>query len=235
MPKRTLIASEGVGFFEAANWIAYDNFIDPGPNLSEAGVGIGEVENPELYLSLLDQHSEKFDKACDDLHSALREGVVEGTGFIRDGSELGGYSKERVSIPRQFWLRGLFSPKEGVAKSGELEYAGLAFDPKKVGEVWPVSAEEASANAIPRPSRPKSGRKPVHDSIEFLALCAWAAQDGLPEKASDFRRSMEILLSVVWGEDGVPGETWLKGWIGIIYSQQKNYQHASLKLSRRSN
>ena len=35
---------------------------------------------------------------------------------------------------------------------------------------------------------------------------------------------MLILLAVVWGEDKVPGETWLKEKIGHIYKHREKHE-----------
>jgi hypothetical protein len=71
----------------------------------------------------------------------------------------------------------------------------------------------------------KRGPKERYRENEFYALCALeAALNDLPETQAKMVNQMAQLLGVIWGEGMVPGDTWLKEKVSLIYKLKEKYE-----------
>lgn len=105
-------------------------------------------------------------------------------------------------------------------------------------ELWPHAFQDLPLTLPERASRPahgpevgsasptsKAGRKPEYDETEFFLLCAWEADaNHVPEVQAEMRRRMQELLSVIWGEQNVPNDTWMKERLKRLYSVREKYE-----------
>ena len=98
--------------------------------------------------------------------------------------------------------------------------AGWPMDVAQEGED-PASYKED----LPKQPGGKRGRKERYPENEFYALCALeTALNDLPETRAKMVNQMALLLGVIWGEDMVPGDTWLKEKVSLIYKLKEKYE-----------
>jgi hypothetical protein len=245
---RDKLASPVVTLSEALDWIAFDSFDGPGETPAEAAAAIfGYIDNVEEIAIAQYTRGQSIELAMDDLFAALRDGEVGAVGRLATLTARGaggshgpskwksrGYAwdaPERTPIPREFWWRQGVQWGEGVAKSIDCEYADIVLERQKVLEVWPLPNDAETINAVTSEStvdggeQARPGRRRIYREVEFLALCVCEANtNGLPGTQAEFVKSMEELLSVVWGENRTPSETWLKEKVRPIYDQRARYE-----------
>ncbi len=120
---------------------------------------------------------------------------------------------------------------QSCARSQDGEYADIILSREDVLAVWPMDAAqegeypESEKEDLAKQPGKKRGRKERYPENEFYALCALeTASNDLPETQAELVDRMAQLLGVIWGEDKVPGETWLKAKIGLIYKLRKEYE-----------
>ena len=235
-------AIKNVTLYETLNWIAFDNIAGPDPHPEEIRGQIGglidDLEGLELELWNREQDREE---AEEDLFAALIDGDIGARGRFsktntRSSSpvdwmnqEYVGHADTRTEIPADFWRREGIDWKSSNVKSTSSEYVDIVLSCDDVFACWPLedsNGDTPSQDPIPSKKGEKRGRKKQYNDREFLALSVWDAHaDSLPEKQSEFVEKMALLLAIVWGEDRVPGETWLKAQVSYIYSLKAKHEH----------
>ena len=226
-------------------WIAFDNTEGAAPHPEELRLQItGNVENLE---SLEYEHfvrKQDLEEAEIDLFAALRDGDIQSQGRFSDQylqrvddwtkRSYDGHSETRSVIPAEFWWRDGIDWGANRAKSPHGEFADIILISENVISLWNLdeSIDEEEVEASDEDPAVESGNKrgPKYrfSRDEFYALCVWeaATNDIFDKSQAEFVKQMEELLAVVWGEDKVPGSTWLKEMISPIYKCRKKYESA---------
>ena len=139
--------------------------------------------------------------------------------------------KPLVSIPPSFWQLDRVGWDEGWAGSNSeptpkkiVAYTDVVLKTATIQDLWPRTPLISSAS---RASTARGGRKAIYDQSQFYGLLVWEANtNGLPEIQSELVGRMAELLAVAWGEDRVPGETWLKARVSELFRLRRSYETA---------
>ncbi len=244
--RREIIAKKNVTLEETLNWIAFDNFNGPPLHpfeFQEQLFGIGDELDFESYEIEGFKRVQWLKEAEDDLFTALRDGEVRSYGRFSDQladnsvannwreQTFTGHSSTRDKIPADFWWLEGTNWNGNQTKTPNGEFADIILIREEVLATWPLEEtqseekSESSGEKSERKSGQKRGRKRLYSVEGFLGLCVLdAAADDLPETQADFVDRMARLVAVVWGEDRVPGDTWLKEKISHIYKLRKEHE-----------
>lgn len=229
---------------EVHNWIALGTFEDVSIGPHQAGHEIYGYITDDDALAAEDFRKERLlDQAEAELLDALCEGDIEAQGRFSNQHSSGSratvwkeqeyemHAAERTHIPPHFWSSEGMDLGRSAAKSPEGEYIDIVFDREEVVSLW--SDEETNANGdIEQPDEgterkrgQKRGPKHRYPVEDFFALCVLEADTNeLPDSQAKMVDRMERLLAIIWGEDRVPGETWLKKNISQIYKHRDEYE-----------
>ena len=246
--------SKNVTLNEALNWIAFDSFDGPTKTSAEVEVEIfGDTDVEALQIGDW-QREQSLNAAEEDFFAALRDGDILAHGRFTNQHEHSwhadewtqqtyeNHSERRTEIPSEFWRREGMDWNQSCARSQDGEYADIILSREDVLAVWPMDAtqededpESEKENQAKQPGK-KRGRKERYSEDEFYALCALeTASNDLPVIQADMVDRMTQLLGVIWGEDKVPGETWLKEKIGRIYKLHKMYETGRQQIENKIN
>lgn len=237
--------SKNVTLHETLNWIAFGNFGGPSLYFQEVAAQIlGIVDDVEQIEIAEFSRQQSLEVAEEDLFAALRDGDIEARGRFGDhnfnnwrASEwteqiYDDHSETRSEIPAEYWRREGVDWNANRVKSPNGEYTDIILGREEVLALWPLETlQERDALAPSGEDDPakrrgkKRGRKERYPEKEFFALCVWdAAANDVPGTQAEMVDRMARLLAVVWGEDNVPGETWLKEKIGQIFKHREKYE-----------
>ena len=229
---------------EALDWIAFNDFAGPPMTNEEAVAKIsGDVDNVEVLEIEYFMRYQSLNAAEDDLFAALRDGDIRARGRFSNTyanalhesewqeQDFEGHSSARDDIPTEFWWREGMAWEANRVKSPHGEYVDIILDRKAVLSLWPLEDTEAEVRSEQshdlgkQRTSQKRGPKERYSERDFFALCAWeAAANDLPKTQAELVGRMAQLCAVVWGENKVPGEMWLKEKIGYLYKQRENYE-----------
>ena len=243
MPIRRRKPDKNVTLNEVLNWIAFDSFDGPTKTHAEIDVEIfGDADVEALAIEEWRRQS-LLEPAEEDFFAALRDGNILAHGRFSDHHSHGwhadewtqqtyeNHSERRTEIPSEFWRREGMNWNQSCARSPVGEYNDIILNREDVLAVWPLDAaqygedpESEKEDQAKQPGK-KRGRKERYPENEFYALCALeTASNDLPETQVELVDRMAQLLGVIWGEDRVPGDTWLKEKVGRIYKLQEKYE-----------
>ncbi len=235
--------SKNVTLNEALNWIAFDSFDGPPSHPGAMGAEIlGDVDVEALEIEQWGQQT-FLEPAKEDFFAALRDGDIPAHGRYSDQHEHNrdadewtqktyeNHSEKRATITPEFWRHEGINWDYSCARSQVGEYDDIILSREDVLALWPMDvAQEGEDPAsykedLPKQPGKKRGRKERYPENEFYALCALhTALNDLPETRTEMVDQMAQLLGVIWGEDMVPGETWLKEKVGRIYKLKEKYE-----------
>ncbi len=235
--------SKNVTLNEALNWIAFDSFYGPSRNPAALAAEIlGDVDVEALQIEEYSQQT-FLEPAKEDFIAALRDGDIPAHGRYSDQHEHNWHAEEwtqqtyenrsekRTKIPPEFWRHEGINWDYSCARSQVGEYDDIILSREDVLALWPMDvAQEGEDPAsykedLPRQPEKKRGPKERYPENEFYALCALEITlNDLPETQAQMVDQMAQLLGVIWGEDRVPGDTWLKEKVGRIYKLQEKYE-----------
>ncbi len=234
-------AIKTVTLYETLNWIAFDDIAGPDLHSEEMKEQIiGQIDDVEVLEFEFFTRAQNLGAAEENLFAALRDGDIGARGRFsktntRSSSpvdwmnqEYVGHADTRTEIPASFWRREGIDWESSNVKSASSEYVDIVLSCDDVFACWPLedsNGDTSSQDQIPSKKGEKRGRKKRYDDREFLALAVWDAHaDSMPETQSEFVEKMAELLAIVWGEDRVPGETWLKEQVSYIYGLKAKHE-----------
>jgi hypothetical protein len=140
-----------------------------------------------------------------------------------------------VEIPPSFWHLDRVGWDEDWAGSDHgptpgkiVAYIDVGLKTAVVQQLWPRTPTVLAGS---RASAARGGRRPIYDEAQFYGLLVWEAHaNGLPETQAELVGRMAELLAVAWGEDGVPGETWLKARASELFRLRETYEAARQRI-----
>ena len=243
MPIRRREPSNNVTLSEALNWIAFDSFDGPPPDPAEFAAEIlGDIDVEAMQINEWSRQ-QMLEPAEADFFAALRDGDIPAHGRYSDRhahnwsanewtqQTYENHSERRSEIPPEFWRREGINWDHSCARSQDGEYDDIILSREDVLAGWPMDvAQEGEDPAsykedLPKHPGKKRGRKERYPENEFYALCALeTALNDLPETQAKMVNQMAQLLGVIWGEDMVPGDTWLKEKVSLIYKLKEKYE-----------
>jgi hypothetical protein len=206
---------------EAMHWIAYDNF---------EGV-LPDTIDPEGFY-FVTETSFRVRKSQEELLSALREGEIIARGRFSEAADkqhddwrqkvYKEHLWSRTEIPPQWWMECEVNWCENSAMFSTGESRDVVVPVESVLRIWPSQDNQEHLTVLKQGGR---GRKEEYPRDEFFLLCAWEAHaNSLPEKQAELIRRMEGLLSIMWGEENTPGQTWLKARVRELYSVRDRHE-----------
>jgi hypothetical protein len=119
----------------------------------------------------------------------------------------------------------------GEPESDYLDYINVTLSENDLYRIFPPAADVAANESTSQPTGTSQGRNPVYNKTEFLRLLAHeVATNDLPDTQAKLVKRIQEMLAVAWGEDKVPGETWLKEQISALYHCRAAYDEARRRL-----
>ena len=131
------------------------------------------------------------------------------------------HAVEPTEIPAHVWELCKIDVTASAVKFPAGEYRHVAIATDKIDAA--VDFEDST-----KITRRSAGRKALYNEADFFlfAVLETSSSGSLPEKQADMVRRMSELLSIIWGETNVPGETWIKERVQRLYAAREEHANA---------